>query len=211
MRLLPAMKTCRIRGEVMDEDTFARSSRMKPYTRSELKKLWLRFADEADADQRLSDFAGCHIDIARAMIASFSSSAAAQRAAKADEERTKGKDQPRSRGHAETPETATEDEGVADDVTVPADVFPQDALVAAVLNQVHGFTEEIIAEGRKFNGRQCVMVEKTHDENGRNCFRTKHVVYSFHRSRSAAIKAAEKAARAGKINLLTFGDSDHEE
>ena len=190
----------------MDEDTFACSSRMKPYTRSELKKLWLSFADEADADQRLSDFAGCHIDIARAMIASFSSSAAAQRAAAADKERAKGKDQPRSREHAEAPEMTAEDEGVVDDVTVPADTFPQDALIAAVLNQMHGFTEEIIAEGREINGRQCVMVEKTHDENGRNCYRVKHVAYSFHRSRSAALAAAQKHARTGKINLLVFGE-----
>ena len=190
----------------LDFDTYASTSRVRPYSRSELRKLWLRFADEADADQRLSDFAGCHIDIARAMIASFSSSAAAQRAAAADQERAKRKDRSRGREHAEAQETAAEDVGAIDDETIPADTFPQDALAAAVLNQMHGFTEEIIVEGRKFNGRQCVVVEKTHDENGRTCFRTKHVVYSFHRSRSAALAAAQKAARAGNFNLQTFGE-----
>lgn len=70
---------------------------------------------------------------------------------------------------------------------------------------------EICAEGHSISKRKTVLVEKTHDENGRHCYRTKTVTYSFHRSRSAAIKAAETAARASKINLLTFGDSDHEE
>lgn len=186
---------------MINDDIYASASRVRPYSRTELRRLWLRFADEPDADQRLADFAGCSLDLARAMITTFKANTAAQRAAVADKERLRARDSPESIDS----ESATEDADVVDDMTVPADTFPQDALIAAVLNQMHGFTEEIIVEGRKFNGRQCVVVEKTHDENGRTCFRTKHVVYSFHRSRSAALAAAQKAARAGNFNLQTFG------
>lgn len=190
----------------IDFDTYASTSRVRPYSRSELRRLWLRFADESDADQRLADFAGCSLDLARAMITTFSSSAAAQRAAAADQERAKRKDRSRSREHAEAQETAAEDVGTIDDETIPADTFPQDALTAALVNLEHGYSMEICAEGHSISKRKTVLVEKTHDENGRNCFRTKHVVYSFHRSRSAALAAAQKHARAGKINLLVFGE-----
>lgn len=186
----------------IDFDTYASTSRVRPYSRSELRRLWLRFADEPDADQRLADFAGCSLDLARAMITTFSSSAAAQRAAVADKERLRAKDSPESIDS----ESDTEDADVVDDMTVPADTFPQDALTAALLNLEHGYSMEICAEGHSISKRKTVLVEKTHDENGRNCYRVKHVAYSFHRSRSAALAAAQKHARAGKINLLVFGE-----
>ena len=66
--------------------------RVQPYSDSELKALWLGFAGDPDEAEKLADFAQCSREEATEMIADYKTTAAAKRAAQAEEKRRKDKD-----------------------------------------------------------------------------------------------------------------------
>ena len=84
--------------------------------------------------------------------------------------------------------------------------YPVDSIYASCVNVLHGYSTEIRAEGHSGKNQKTVIVERTHDADGHTYYRTKTTVFSYHRSYSAALKAA-KAQRI-KIQEFSTGDAD---
>ena len=84
--------------------------------------------------------------------------------------------------------------------------YPVDSVYASCVNVLHGYSTEIRAEGHSGKNQKTVIVELTHDADGHTYYRTKTTVFSYHRSYSAALKAAK--AQGIKIQEFRAGDPD---
>ena len=91
-----------------------------------------------------------------------------------------------------TAKTAAES---AEDITEP---YPDSAIIAAALNQRHGFSV-IVGEGRGKGGKTVIVEHISVD--GIPVYRVKRTTYSFHRSRDAALEAAKKHG----VKIQVFG------
>lgn len=81
-----------------------------------------------------------------------------------------------------------------------AEPFPADTVIAAAVNQAHGFT---IVEAEGHSGNRHVLVENI-SLDGVPVHRVKTVQYSYHRSFDAALIAA----KSSKIKFQLFGTGD---
>jgi len=180
--------------------------RVQPYSDSELKALWLGFAGDPDEAEKLADFAQCSREEATEMIADYRTTAAAKRAAQAEEKRRKDKDTSKRKKPVKNRKTAIQEYVDLSDDDVSGDAFPVDAIIAGAINERHGIST-ILAEGRRYKNRTIVMVERIRDETGMPTFRTKTVVYSYHKSLENAIQAAKKPG----VSLKMYGGNGHRE
>ena len=78
----------------------------------------------------------------------------------------------------------------AEEDSISLDPFPADSLIAAAVGQKHHLTV-VEAEGRTQNGDRIVIVENLYID-GVRYHRVKRTQYTYHRSRKAAIAAAQK-------------------
>lgn len=77
-----------------------------------------------------------------------------------------------------------------DSVSLDTSPFPCDSIIAAAVGQKHHLTT-VEAEGRTQNGNRIVLVENLYID-GIKYHRVKRTEYTYHRSRKAAIAAAQK-------------------
>ena len=88
-----------------------------------------------------------------------------------------------------------------DTVSLDTSPFPCDSIIAAAVGQKHNLSV-IEAEGRTINGNRVVLVEHVYVD-GVRYHRVKRTEYSYHRSRKAAIAAAQKE----NLKLIIYGGS----
>ena len=81
-----------------------------------------------------------------------------------------------------------------------AEPYPTDAVIAAAVNQAHGFT---IVEAEGHHANKYVIIENI-SLDGEPVHRVKTVQYSYHRSFDAALIAA----KSSKIKFQLFGTGD---
>lgn len=86
-----------------------------------------------------------------------------------------------------------------DTVFLDTSPFPCDSVIAAAVAQKNNLSV-IEAEGRTLNGNRIVLVEHVYVD-GVRYHRVKRTEYSYHRSRKAAIAAAQKE----NVKLILYG------
>ena len=81
---------------------------------------------------------------------------------------------------------------VSDPVVPAPTYFPADSIIAAAVNQRHGFST-VLAVGQAEDSRQTVIIERHKTDKGFYLFRVKTTTYSYHKTKANALKAAKAA------------------